>query len=83
MRAQEERRKPSQSLTGVLAENVRAGRLSMGLSQESFATLCGLHRTFVGSIERGERNASLSTLEVLATALKVDVPQLLTQRRSK
>ena len=79
MRAQEKRRKPSPRLIRVLAENVRGGRASLGFSQESLANLCGFHRTFIGSIERGERNVSLSTLETLANALNVSVPQLLTK----
>jgi transcriptional regulator with XRE-family HTH domain len=47
------------------------------LSQEQFAELCGLHRTYVGAIERGERNVTISTLEVIAKALNVSVPELL------
>lgn len=52
----------------------------MGISQEELATLCGLHRTYIGSVERGERNVTLSTLEVLASTLGVSVPDLLTPR---
>jgi transcriptional regulator with XRE-family HTH domain len=40
--------------------------------------LCGLHRTYVGSVERAERNVTLSTLEVFAKALGLSVPGLLT-----
>lgn len=50
------------------------------MSQEELADLCGLHRTYIGSVEREERNATLSTLEVLAEALGVGVPELLTKR---
>lgn len=71
---------PSQSLREVLAANVRAFRIEQGISQEALADLCELHRTYIGSIERKERNATLSTLEVLAKALGVSVPQLLTPR---
>ena len=49
----------------------------MGLSQEELAYKCGLHRTYVGSVERGERNVTLSSLELIATALDVDIPTLL------
>ena len=71
---------PSPSLRAVLAENVRAFRKSHGYSQEELADLCELHRTYIGSIEREERNVSLSTLEVLASALDVSVSELLTPR---
>jgi len=61
----------------VLAENVRALRLEKGLSQEKLADKCGLHRTYVGSVERSERNATLGTLDVLASALGVSAARLL------
>lgn len=62
----------------VLAANVRAHRARLGLSQEAFADTCGLHRTYVGAVERAERNVTLTTLETLAAALGISVPQLLT-----
>jgi len=70
-------RKPSQKLLDNLAMNVRYFRLKHGLSQEQLAEQCGLHRTYIGSIERGERNATLSTLEVLSETLNVSIAQLL------
>lgn len=70
-------RKPSSALKAILAENIRAFREANALSQEAFADLCGLHRTYIGSVERGERNVTLSTLEVFASVLGVSVPQLL------
>lgn len=76
-------RKPSSPLTAILAGNVRAFREEKGLSQEDFADLCGLHRTYVGSIERCERNVTLSTLEVFASVMGVSVPQLLTRKTPK
>ena len=79
MRAPEkELRKPSAHITKTLASNLRNLRRKLGLSQEEFAEQCGLHRTYVGSVERGERNVTLSSLETLASALGVSVPQLLT-----
>lgn len=71
-------RVPSQLLREVLASNVRNFRAAQGISQEELADRCELHRTYIGSIERQERNATLSTIEVLAKALGVSVPQLLT-----
>jgi transcriptional regulator with XRE-family HTH domain len=46
------------------------------VSQEEFADLCGLDRTYVGGIERGERNVALVNLEKLAKALKVSLLDL-------
>jgi transcriptional regulator with XRE-family HTH domain len=57
-------------------ERVRAARVSRGMSQESLAELTGLHRTYVGGIERGERNLGLINLTRVAAALKVSVGSL-------
>jgi transcriptional regulator with XRE-family HTH domain len=61
----------------VLAQNLRAHRGRLKLSQEALADRAGLHRTYVGSIERCERNVSLDNIERLANALSVQVAQLL------
>lgn len=66
-------------LQEVIAANVKKRRLLMGLSQEEFADLCGYHRTYIGSIERSERNITVSTLEALAKALNADPIDLLRQ----
>jgi transcriptional regulator with XRE-family HTH domain len=73
-------RKPSSAITCTLAANIREFRETKQLSQEDFADVCGLHRTYVGSVERGERNVTLSTLEVFASVLGVSVPRLLTPK---
>lgn len=67
-------------LRSILAENVRSFRKEHGISQEELADRCELHRTYIGSVERGERNVSLNTLEILARALEVSVPELLTSK---
>lgn len=76
-------RKPSLTTTQILADNIRDFRQAKNLSQEQLADLCNLHRTYVGSVERCERNVTLSTLEVLAAALGVSVPKLLTKKAIK
>jgi len=53
----------------LFGEAIRNKRLEQGLSQEKLAELCGLHRTYIGGIERGERNVSLlNILKIGSTA---------------
>lgn len=59
------------------ANNLREARLSRGWSQEDLAEESGLHRTYVGSVERGERNISVDNMECLAKAVGVDLIELL------
>ena len=59
------------------AENLRIRRLKLGLSQEAFAELANLHRTYIGSVERGERNISIDNMEAIAQALGVTLVQML------
>ena len=75
-------RKPSKRITSILANNVIGLRKAQALSQEQLSEKCRLHRTYIGSVERGERNVTLSTLEVFAAALGVTVTQLLTENRA-
>jgi transcriptional regulator with XRE-family HTH domain len=60
-----------------LGENLRAQRDNRHLSQEEFAELLGVHRTYVGGLERGERNVTLKTVERLASRLGVSPAELL------
>jgi transcriptional regulator with XRE-family HTH domain len=65
----------------ILALNVRRLRMQRKLSQEDFADLCGLHRTYVGGIERAERNVTIKTLDRLAEALEKNPLDLLRDGR--
>jgi transcriptional regulator with XRE-family HTH domain len=67
-------------LRKILAENVRWERKKQNLSQEDLADICNLHRTYIGAIERAERNVTLSTLESLSVGLKVSVAKLLQEK---
>lgn len=61
----------------IFAENLRKARQTKGISQEELAELAGLHRTYVGSVERAERNVSIDNMERLASALGASLPALL------
>ncbi len=54
----------------LFARNIRRAREELGMSQENMAEACGLHRTYVGSVERGERNISIDNMEAMAKAVK-------------
>ena len=61
----------------LVAKNVRNLRMKAGFNQEEFADKCMINRSFLGMIERGERNVSLSTLVVIAEALKITPGELM------
>ena len=61
----------------IFAEKLRQVRKARGLSQEALAELAELHRTYVGSVERGERNISIDNMERLASALGTTIQSLL------
>ena len=61
----------------LLARNLRALTRARGWSQEKMAEKCGLHRTYIGAIERGERNVTLETLNALARPLGVSAAELI------
>jgi transcriptional regulator with XRE-family HTH domain len=64
-------------LREVLAANLRRRRAELGLSQEALGDEAGLHRTFIGAVERTERNISLDNIERLANALSLPAWELL------
>ncbi|WP_255784558.1 helix-turn-helix domain-containing protein [Mycobacteroides abscessus] len=64
-------------LQRAVGANLRAYRLERGLSQEQFAEVLGVHRTYMGAVERGERNLTLRVLERFADRLALDPLALL------
>jgi transcriptional regulator with XRE-family HTH domain len=61
----------------VLGKRIRELRSKSGFSQESFADYCGLHRTYMGGIERGEHNLTIETLMTVAKGLEIAMSDLL------
>lgn len=64
-------------LQRAVGNNLRAYRQKRGLSQEAFAEVLGVHRTYMGGLERGERNLTLRSLERIADRLGVEVRELM------
>lgn len=67
-------------LLDVIAQNARLRRQQLNLSQEEVSGRAGLHRTYVGAIERSERNISVRSLEKLARALETTTAMLVAER---
>jgi len=61
----------------IFGQNLRRKRETLGISQEDLAEKAGLHRTYIGSVERGERNVSIDNMERLAVAVGSTIEQLL------
>jgi transcriptional regulator with XRE-family HTH domain len=64
-------------LQRTVGRNLRAYREAKGISQEAFADVLGVHRTYMGGVERGERNLTLKSLERIAQRLNLDPLTLL------
>jgi transcriptional regulator with XRE-family HTH domain len=64
------------SLLVKLGASIRQRREGLGYSQEAFANRCGVHRTYVGKVERGEQNVSVGSLLRIAKGLGVRVSEL-------
>jgi hypothetical protein len=60
-----------------VGRNIRSYRQRRGLSQEAFAEVLGVHRTYMGGLERGERNLTLRSLERIAEQMGVEVEELM------
>jgi len=77
------KKNPKSNLVLLLSRNLRKLRIELNYSQEKLAEMCGYHRTYIGSIERGERNITLTTLEALSDALGVSPESLLLQNNNR
>jgi transcriptional regulator with XRE-family HTH domain len=60
----------------VFGTNLRKYRTKLGISQEKFAEMCGLHRTYISDIERFQRSISLSNIQKISDALKIEAYKL-------
>jgi transcriptional regulator with XRE-family HTH domain len=65
-----------QEIQRQLGDRIRKLRRKKGWSQEEFAAISGLHRTYVGAVERGEKNLTISTIHTLAKTLDTTIAQL-------
>nr|WP_081496375.1 helix-turn-helix transcriptional regulator [Herbaspirillum sp. YR522] len=70
----------SSQLVHTFALNVRERRRALGVSQEALAEAAGVHRTYIGMIERGEKNVTIYNIERIAIALDVTASSLLVHR---
>ncbi len=70
-------------LQRIVGRNLRAYRQARDMSQEAFADLVGVHRTYMGGLERGERNLTLKSVERIAERLGIDALALMRQDESR
>jgi transcriptional regulator with XRE-family HTH domain len=73
----------SNLLLRALGQRIRELRTEQGYSQEGFADKCGVHRTFMGTVERGESNLSFQNIVKVATTLGVPLSKLFSELESK
>jgi transcriptional regulator with XRE-family HTH domain len=66
-------------LSTIVGNNIKKYRKKLSISQEELADKAGLHRTYIGGIERGERNITLDSLQVIAVALNIAPVELIVE----
>ena len=67
----------SKTVLEKFGEKVKEERLNRGLSQEGLAALAGVHRTYIGMIERAEKNITLKNIEKIAKSLGLSISQIM------
>ena len=60
----------------VVGQRIKRHRISLGLSQEKLAELAGCHPTYVGQLERGEKNATIESIERISSAMSISLSRL-------
>lgn len=65
-----------ETITSSFGKRIRSIRVSKGISQEKLAERCGLHPTYIGQIERGEKSPTLDTVDKLSAGLEISVGEL-------
>jgi len=70
-------------LAHIFGATIRQMRSEVGLSQEEFAIRCHLHRTYIGSIERGEKNVTLETASKIAKALDINLSLIISRMETE
>lgn len=65
----------------VFGSNLRKYRNEKGISQEKFAEMCGLHRTYISDIERFRRSISLENIQRIADALEIETYKLFVEEK--
>lgn len=73
----------AEGVPGAVGRRVRELRKNLAISQEQLAERAGLHRNYVGSVERGERDAGIGAIEGLALALNVSLAEFFAPFRNK
>lgn len=63
-------------LAKMIGQRIRNYRMQLGLSQEKLAELAGCHPTYIGQLERGEKNATLESIDKVASSLKIPLSKL-------
>lgn len=66
-----------------IGDRIRERRIARGWTQDELGEKCELHRTFIGSVERGERNVSILNLRVIAVSLRIALAELFADQSAK